>query len=155
MGSFASMSKRIRRQSLWSVTYASVARLGHPRLGAKPSLSAFAAERHVLVSTAGTGHSHRLAERALERAVPAEQIVCRVPTFMAAAFVASRTDAIATVPASMAAELADALGLYLFSTPVRMPRIDVSQYWHERFHRDPGNRWIRGVFASLFSPAAT
>jgi hypothetical protein len=36
-----------------------------------------------------------------------------------------------------------------------MPRIDVSQYWHERFHREPGSEWIRGLFASLFtSPGA-
>jgi hypothetical protein len=37
----------------------------------------------VIVSTAGTGHSHQLVERALERVIPAEHIVCRVPTFMA------------------------------------------------------------------------
>jgi DNA-binding transcriptional LysR family regulator len=108
----------------------------------------------VLVSTAGTGHAHQSVERALERALPAERFICRVPTFIAAAFVASRTNAVATVPASMAAEFADALGLRLFATPLRLPRIDVSQYWHERFHREPGNRWIRGVFASLFAPAS-
>jgi hypothetical protein len=32
-----------------------------------------------------------------------------------------------------------------------LPRIEVSQYWHERFHREPGNQWIRGVFAELFA----
>jgi DNA-binding transcriptional LysR family regulator len=151
MGSFPSKSKRLRRQILWSVGYVSVARHDHPRLGAKPSLPAFAAERHVLVSTAGTGHTHQHVERALERALPAERIVCRVPTFMAAAFVASRTDMVATLPAGIAAELGPALRLKVFATPTRLPRIDVAQYWHERFHREPGNRWIRGVFAELFS----
>ena len=150
MGSFPSRSKRIRRQTLWSVGYVSVARRNHPRLGAKPSLQAFAAERHLLVSTAGTGHAHQLVERALERAVPAEHIVCRVPTFMAAAFAVSRTDNVATLPAGIATELGDALELAVFATPTRLPRIDVAQYWHERFHREPGNQWIRGVFAHLF-----
>jgi DNA-binding transcriptional LysR family regulator len=154
MGSFPSRSKRIRRQVLWSVGYVSVARRGHPRLTAKPSLTAFAAERHVLVSTAGTGHAHQLVERALERAIPTENIVCRVPTFMAAAFAASRTDNVATLPAGIAAELGDALKLAVFPTPTRLPRIDVAQYWHERFHREPGNQWIRGVFAQLFAVAA-
>lgn len=151
MGSFSALSKRIRRQPLWSVTYVSVVRRGHPRAGSRPSVAAFAAERHVVVSTLGTGHSHQQAERALERAIPAENIVCRVPTFMTAAFIASRTDAVATVPATVAAELADGFGLRAFPTPVKMPRLDVSQYWHERFHRDPGNQWIRSVFASLFA----
>jgi DNA-binding transcriptional LysR family regulator len=150
MGSFPSRSKRIRRQVLWSVGYVSVARRNHPRLGAKPSLSAFAAERHLLVSTAGTGHAHQLVERALERAIPPDNIVCRVPTFMAAAFAASRTDNVATLPAGIAAELGDALELAVFATPTRLPRIDVAQYWHERFHREPGNQWIRDVFAQLF-----
>ena len=153
MGSFPSRSKRIRRQVLWSVGYVSVVRRDHPRLGLKPppSLQAFAAERHVLVSTAGTGHSHQLGERALERAIPPEQIVCRVPTFMAAAFVASRTNNVATLPAGIAAELGEALGLTVFPTPTRLPPIDVAQYWHERFHREPGNQWIREVFAQLFA----
>lgn len=154
MGSFPSRSKRIRRQMLWSVSYVSVARQGHPRLGARPSLAQFASERHVLVSTAGTGHAHQHVERALERALPEERIVCRVPTFLAAAFAASRTDTIATLPEGIAAELAEPLGLITFNPPVRLPRIDVSQYWHERFHREPGNQWIRGVFADLFGAAS-
>jgi DNA-binding transcriptional LysR family regulator len=153
MGSFRSRSKRIRRQALWSVGYVSVVRRDHPRLVAKPSLAAFGAERHVLVSTAGTGHEHQLVERALERALPEEHIVCRVPTFMAAAYAASRTDVVATVPAGIASELSDALRLRVFATPIRLPRIEVSQHWHERFHREPGSRWIRGLFSDLFSNA--
>ena len=151
MGSFRSRSKRIRGQVLWPVTYVSVVRRGHPRLGPKPALAAFAAERHVLVSTARTGHTHQLVERALERIIPAEQIVCRVPSFMSAAYAASRTDAVATLPAGIAEELSGPLDLRAFATPARLPRIEVSQYWHERFHREPGNQWIRGVFAELFA----
>ena len=79
--------------------------------------------------------------------------MCRVPTFMAAAYTASRTDVVATLPAITAAELCDALRLRAFATPVRLPRIDVAQHWHERFHREPGSRWIRGVFVDLFSKA--
>ena len=153
MGSFRSRSKRIRRQSLWSVGYVSVVRRDHPRLVAKPSLAAFAAERHVLVSTARTGHEHQLVERALERALPEQHIVCRVPTFMAAAYAASRTDVVATVPAGVATELGEALRLRAFVPPLRLPRIDVAQHWHERFHREPGSRWIRSVFVELFSKA--
>ena len=57
----------------------------------------------MLVSTARPGHEHQLVERALERALPEQQIVCRVPTFMAAAYAASRTDVVATLPAITAA----------------------------------------------------
>ena len=151
MGSFPALTKKIRRQLLWSVTYVSIARKDHPRLSVRPTLKAFAAEKHILVSAAGTGHAHQLAERVIEHVVPADHITCRVPTFVTAAFLASQTDAVVTVPETMAAALATSLNLRLFPPPMKMPRIEVSQYWHERFHREPGSQWVREVFASLFA----
>jgi len=35
----------------------------------------------------------------------------------------------------------------LFPCPVPMPNVVVKQFWHARFHRDPGNQWLRGVCA--------
>lgn len=149
-GSFPTLTKRVRRQLLWSVSYVGVVRKDHPRLGSKPSLKAFAAEKHVLVSSAGTGHSHLRAERAIEKAVPADNIVCRVPSFVTAALLASMTDLVAILPAGMAKIVAPHLGLVVFPVPVRLPSLEVYQYWHERFHRDPGNEWIRALFLELF-----
>jgi hypothetical protein len=34
--------------------------------------------------------------------------------------------------------------------PIDIPKFNIAQYWHERFHTDPGNRWLRGVFARLY-----
>jgi DNA-binding transcriptional LysR family regulator len=155
MGSFGGLTKGIRRQPLWVERYVSVAKKGHPRLGAEPSLRAFAAEKHVLVSTIGTGHAHQLTERAVEAAVPPENIVCRVPMFLAAAIVAKHTDAVATLPLSIATVLADDLDLMVIKPPFKLPKIEIFQYWHERFHREPGNQWIRSVFASLFRSRAS
>jgi DNA-binding transcriptional LysR family regulator len=150
MGSFPDLVKGIRRQPLWVERYVSVVRKGHPRISADASLKDFAAEKHVLVSMAGTGHAHQSAERALEAVIPPENIICRVPIFIAAAVVAKHTDAIATLPFSIATVLADDLDLELVTPPVKLPKIEISQYWHERFHREPGNEWIRSVFRTLF-----
>jgi len=65
--------------------------------------------------------------------------------------IASKTDAVVTLPSSLATGLAEQLGLRLVTPPVKLPRIEVSQHWHERFHREPGSQWIRQVFAELFS----
>ena len=43
------------------------------------------------------------------------------------------------------------LWLQVITPPLRLPKIDIYQYWHNRFHRDPGNQWIRLIFKSLFS----
>jgi len=150
MGAFPSLVKGIRRQLLWVEKYVCVVRKGHPRLGPEPSSRALAAEKHVLVSTSGTGHAHQLAERAIEAAIPAENIVCRVPMFIAAAVMAKRTDTVATLPLSIATVLAEDLGLEVIKPPIKLPKIEIFQYWHERFHREPGNRWIRSVFPTLF-----
>jgi DNA-binding transcriptional LysR family regulator len=113
-------------------------------------LREFAAENHVLVSTLGTGHAHKRAERAVEAAIPPANIICRVPIFIAAAVIAKHTDAIATLPMSIATVLAEDLNLEIIRPPIKLPKIEIFQYWHNRFHREPGNKWIRTVFSSLF-----
>jgi DNA-binding transcriptional LysR family regulator len=150
MGAFPALGKSIRRQYLWTEEYVSVVNRGHPRLSPAPSLREFAAENHVLASTMGTGHAHRLAERAVETAIPADNILCRVPIFIAAAVIAKHTEMVATLPLSIAAVLADDLDLEIIKPPIKLPKIDIYQYWHDRFHRDSGSKWIRTIFASLF-----
>jgi DNA-binding transcriptional LysR family regulator len=149
MGSFSSLGKGIRRQFLWIEEYVSVINRGS-RSFRNPSLEEFRARNHVLVSTLGTGHAHKLAERAIETTVPPDNIICRVPSFVAAAVIAKHINAVATLPRSIATVLADDLNLEVVRPPIKLPKIEISQYWHNRFHRDPGNRWIRAVFSSLF-----
>lgn len=150
MGSYPALVKGVRRQLLWVERYVGVVRKGHPRLGPRPSLRAFVAEKHVLVSTQGTGHAHRRAERAIEAAIPPANIVCRVPMFIAAAVMAKHTDTVATLPLSIATMLARDLDLEIIAPPIKLPKIEIAQYWHERFDREPGIQWIRKVFPTLF-----
>ena len=150
MGSFPTMSKGIRRQPLWVESYVSVARHRHPRLSPEPTLRAFVAEKHVLVSIPGSGHAHQIMQRALEAVIPRENIVCRIPIFIGAAILVKHTDAITTLPLSVTTMLAKDLNLQIIAPPIELPRIDIFQYWHDRFHHDPGNQWIRSVFKTLF-----
>jgi len=155
MGAFPSLTKAIRRQALWAETYVSVVRKGNRRISRNPTIEEFAREKHVLVSSLGTGHAHQQAERAIEAAVPEANIMCRVPMFISAAVLAKHTDAVATLPASIATVLADDLDLEIFTPPVKLPKLEIYQYWHERLHREPGTKWIRGVFLSLFKEPAS
>ena len=150
MGSFPSLTKAIRRQPLWIEKYVCVVRNGHPRIGTDPTLAAFTREKHVIVSTIGTGHAHQQAERAIEAEVPEENIICRVPMFISAALLAKNTDVIATLPHTIATALAPDLKLKIVTPPIKLPKIEIFQYWHDRLHREPGTKWIRGVFTQLF-----
>jgi DNA-binding transcriptional LysR family regulator len=78
-----------------------------------------------------------------------------VPIFIAAAVIAKHTNAIATLPMSIATVLAEDLNLEIIRPPIKMPKIEIFQYWHNRFHTEPGNKWIRSVFSNLFRVPGT
>jgi len=39
--------------------------------------------------------------------------------------------------------------------PIEIPKFQVKQHWHERFHHDPGTRWLRRLVADLFQDPGT
>jgi DNA-binding transcriptional LysR family regulator len=154
IGFFPTLEQGIRRHPLWVETFASVVREDHPRKASLASTEAFAREKHALVSAAGTGHGYQTAEKILEDVIPPQNIVCRVPMFSAAALVAKHSDCVATLPRTVTGTMARDLSLHLFDCPIALPRMEIAEYWHERYHRDPGNRWLREVMRELFVRAA-
>ena len=155
LGAFPGAAAHLRRQRLFFDGYVSVVRKRHPRAAKARSRAGFLAERHILVTASETGHAaHGAAQRALSAAIDVSNIMLRVPSFVAGAIVAAETDGIATLPANLANGLAGPLGLSTFETPIALPRIEISQYWHERYHRDPAHRWIRSVTFELFAEKA-
>jgi DNA-binding transcriptional LysR family regulator len=153
MGSFPGLSKAIRRQHLWTETYAAVVRDDHPRIADALTLDQFVREKHVVVSALGMGHAHQRAERAIENAVSAKNIICRVPAFSSAALLAKYTDAIAVLPRSTAIALAQDIGLTVLAPPLKLPELEIYHYWHGLMHREPGRQWIRALFIELFATA--
>ncbi|MBO9651320.1 MAG: LysR family transcriptional regulator [Variovorax sp.] len=151
IGSYPMLTQGIRRQMLFSATYMSVMRREHPRLSKTPTVADFVAEKHVLVAAERTGHAMQIAQEALEAAIPPQNITIRVPGFTAAVLAAKQTDALVTLPSPLAAVLARELDLELVKPPVRLPKFEIAQYWHERYHREPGNRWMRSMLHELFS----
>jgi DNA-binding transcriptional LysR family regulator len=156
LGAFAKAPRHLRRQRLYYDGYVTVVRKGHPRISAARSRAGFLAQRHILVTASETGHAaHGTAQRALTAQISPSNIMLRVPSFIAGAIVAAETDGLATLPANLAKRLAAPLGLVAFETPISLPRIEITQYWHERYHRDAAHRWFRSITSGLFGTAAT
>jgi DNA-binding transcriptional LysR family regulator len=152
LGAFPRASRGMRRQKLYSETYLSVARKNHPQLKEVQSKAGFLAARHITIRASTTGHAaHQLAAEALEAQLSPEAIALRLPSFAAVALVVCRTDTVATLPARVAEVVSAELGLVSFRTPLGLPQVDIGQFWHERYHRDPAHQWIRATIASLFS----
>jgi DNA-binding transcriptional LysR family regulator len=154
-GAFPKAARHLRRQRLYFDGYSSVLRKRHPRASKSRSRAGFLAERHILVTASETGHAaHLTAQRVLSAAILPANVMLRVPSFIAGAIVAAATDGIATLPTNLARRLAEPLGLAAFETPITLPRIEIAQFWHERYHRDAGHRWLRNVTFELFAHSA-
>jgi DNA-binding transcriptional LysR family regulator len=151
LGAFPGAARHLRRQRLFFDGYVTVVRNGHPRISALRSRAGFLAERHILVTASETGHAaHVTAQRVMASQISPSNIMLQVPSFIAGAIVAAETDGLMTLPANLAKGLAKPLGLTVFDTPITLPRIEISQYWHERYHRDAAHRWLRSVTFDLF-----
>ncbi len=151
-GAFPKAARHLRRQRLYFDGYSSVVRKHHPRARRCQAGAGFLAERHILVTGSETGHAaHRTAHRVLSSAIAPANVMLRVPSFIAGAIVAAETDGVATLPTNLAKRLAGPLGLIAFEPPIVLPRIEIAQFWHERYHRDPGHKWLRNLTFELFS----
>lgn len=139
------------QQRLFRERYVTIARGDHPRIGKELSLRQFAAERHALVVSPGTGHEAM--QRRFAQGGLAERIALYVENFGAIPTVVASTDLLVTVPSRLARSYQQFVSLKVLQPPIRLPDFDVKQYWHERFNRDPANRWLRTQMAALFAEA--
>ena len=124
----------------------------HPRIGSRLSRKQFETEAQIDVITRGTGHW--LLYKGLEDATVTRRVAVRVPSFLGLARIVAHSDLLALVPARMGAILAKQGELRTLNPPIKLPSYVVKQYWHERYHRDPANKWLRSVISDLHAGMA-
>jgi DNA-binding transcriptional LysR family regulator len=151
LGAFPGALGTLKHQKLYSDSYVSIVRRDHPRLTQLSKAESFWQERHIVVTSSSTGHAaHQLLEQILLSKLEPSQIQISIPSFVTCALVASRTDAIGTIPKRLATFLAPDLALAIFAPPLTLPAIGIEQFWHERVSRDSGHRWLRSRIYALF-----
>lgn len=139
-----------REVKLYEGEYACVLRADHPTIGARLTLKQFRAAEHILVKPQGLSDHGEVLERALSSRDVAARVAVRISHFHGVAALVTSTDLIATVPSRLAESMKRLAGVKVLPPPITLPKIKVSLYWHERFHRDPGNAWLRSVYVRLF-----
>ncbi|HET7731167.1 MAG TPA: LysR family transcriptional regulator [Usitatibacter sp.] len=141
-----------REMAIAENVYACVARSGHPRVGRQLTLRQFRECRHLLVKQGASSHHGTVIERALRQKAVAATIAVEVASFQSVGPLVAQSDLLATVPIGLANLLARRWGLRVLPPPVALPAYTLSLYWHERYHRDPGNIWLRALFSKLTPP---
>jgi DNA-binding transcriptional LysR family regulator len=130
----------LHARTLFDEHYVCVARHDHPALAGGPcTLDTFCAQDHALVSYGGPAFEgatdHALAALGRQR-----RVVASVGSFLMLPELLRRTDLIAVAPSRL---VADERGLGRCTPPLDVPGFSKIAVWHERRHRDAGQRWVR------------
>jgi len=137
------------QQRLFRDRYVCILSRDHPTIGARLTARQFAAASHAIAMPGGTGHG--IIERTLVAHGLESRIALRVQNFLVLPSIVAASDLIAIVPHSVGSQISPKDAVKLLPLPVDIPAFDIRQCWHERYHDDPGHRWLRQQFMELFS----
>ena len=133
--------------------WATVLRQGHPALRTRWSLETYRSLDHLLIGFTSHGGGH--VDEALARLGKTRRVALRMPYVILSPHLAAESDLVLTTAKWLADKLARPLGLVVRRPPaeLRLAPVDLPMVWHERAHRDPRQRWLRGVLLELSSAA--
>ncbi|MEP7207556.1 MAG: LysR family transcriptional regulator [Casimicrobiaceae bacterium] len=148
IGLFPDLKAGFFQQRLYRDEFVCIVRADRDDIPPHLGLKQFAAMRHAVVATTGTGH-----EAAVERAFAKQKLRRRIdlviPHFMALPIIVAQTDVIATVPRRLALAFEGYPDLKIIAPPIRIPTMEIKQHWHERFHHAAPSKWMRRTLAGL------
>jgi len=139
------------QQLLFRQNFVCMVAADHPRITDALSLAQFEAEDHAVISSSGSAPA--IVEREITRQRIKRRVALKIPNFLGAAFVIEHTDLLVTIPQRLGDVLQGRGAFRIFPVPFELPQYEVKQHWHERYHQDEGNRWLRGVVSELLSEA--
>jgi len=137
------------QQTLFKQNFVCLVARDHPRItGARMTVKRFSAEAHAVVSSSGTGHA--IVDKTIARQGIERRVVAHLSSFLGVARIVARTELLVIVPRVLGEVLATQEAVKLVEPPFALPSYAVKQHWHERFHADAGNAWLRRTMAQLF-----
>ena len=135
------------QRTIYRERFVTLVRTGHPTIGDTLSLETFLAVDHLLFSPTGRGGGvidALLAERGARR-----RVAVRVPHVAVIPSIIAQSDLVVTLPERVAHEFQTQRGLRILPPPIEVPAYSVRQYWHEKYHREPANQWLRNLISEL------
>jgi DNA-binding transcriptional LysR family regulator len=147
-GFFTNLTSGFRQTLLYRTRYVCVVRADHPLFRDGMTMDAFLKVSHAV--THASGMAHAVVERVLLKSSVQHLVQLHVPDFLALPILVAESDLLVTLPAGLANVFATHLRLKILEPPIPLPKYEVKVYWHERFHRDPANMWLRQAFVQLF-----
>ena len=159
IGFLPALKTGVYQQRLFTDNHICLVRADHPSIKKSLSLSQFCNQSHVVIEPPGSrlsGHSVQtsttsLLERHLSTLGITRRVLLRVPHFTVVPAIVQQTDLITTLPSYVLSYTRNLPNLKTFKLPFAVPSYEIKQFWHERNHKDPANRWLRAVVSELFT----
>ena len=140
------------RQRLFSHSFACIVREDRNDIGDRILRGQYENALHVAVES--DSDTNTILEQALAGQGLSRRVVLKIPHHLALPAVVIENDLIATVPYAVGVAFARMSSVKVVRPPVRLPVVDVYQWWHARFNHDPYNRWVRELIGQLFMDPA-
>ena len=151
VGAFPKLHAGIHERPLFDEHYVCVVRSDHPSIGTRMGKKEYENAEHIVVSARGLGHVHERIEKELFERFPPERLRVISHNFLVAALLIEKSDYVATVPSRLLSVLGAQHRLRVLPVPIKLPTFKAKMYWHERYHREPSNQWMRQTIARTFS----
>jgi DNA-binding transcriptional LysR family regulator len=148
-GFFDNLTTGIFQNLIFHERYVCIVRASHPKFRSGMTLEAFKNAEHAVADA--TGMAHAAIDRFLARHRLKRDVRLRVPGLHVLPMLVANSDLVAVVPSRLADAFAPRVSIKVLPPPVAIPQFDVCIHWHERYHHDPGIRWMRRAFVNLFS----
>jgi len=149
LGSSQKAPPALRGRPLFFDRLVSILRHGHPALDQPITTDSYIELPHVRPEIEGRSRSERAVDDAMAALHRKLRLSLRVRNYLTVPHVVAQSDLAAIVPSRLARALAEVLPLTIFETPLKLPTIQYSIYWHDRTHGSPAHRWLRRLIADV------
>ncbi|MCX6126464.1 MAG: LysR family transcriptional regulator [Proteobacteria bacterium] len=140
-GFFGDLPNGFMRQALFSDHFLSVLRKDHPSAKRSLTLEKFLKLSHLVVSPRGD-HSG-VVDFELQKRGKQRHVAASVCSFLSSGPLVAQSNFVLTAPAKLVERFTTYLPLKAMPPPISLPKINVVQVWHERFHNDAMLSWVR------------
>ena len=150
MGTFTNLHADFIQQKLFNETYVVLVRKTHPWIGTKLSVEQFLSAEHVVYTPTAGSHARFEVELDVISASGASPARGASAHSFGIDRIVASSDLIACVPSRVAAGLFNSDDVRAVALPFEITAVDISQFWHERYHRDDGHQWLRSLIYEMF-----
>ncbi len=141
IGFLPQLQTDIHSSNVFKQKYVCVFRQGHPLENTHLTHDIFLAQKLLCVDAGGSGHF--ALEKSLVDICGKNSIQLRIAQSLAAPHILATTNLVWVAPEALAITFEKYFPLVIRPLPLDIANFEIAMYWHDRYHRDPENKWLR------------